>query len=47
MWYTWVLVLVTAMNTFFVVFHRYDVEESEVTLRYKLGYFFYMTFFFI
>lgn len=41
------LVTVTSMNTFFVLFHRYDSEDSEATPRYKLGYFFYMLNFFI
>ena len=45
--YAAVLVTVTSMNTFFVVFHRYDSEDSEATPRYKLGYFFYMLNFFI
>ena len=39
--YAWLLVFFTAVNTFFVVFHRYDSRDSELTLRYKLGYIFY------
>ena len=41
------LVFVTLMNTFFVVFHRYDVEDSETTLRYLLGTIFYMVDFYV
>lgn len=29
------------VNTFFVVFHRYDTKGSEWTLRYKIGLIFY------
>ena len=29
------------INTFFVVFHRYDSKESKWSLRYKIGYIFY------
>ena len=45
-WYTGVLVFATTLNTFFVVFHRYDSADSTLSLRYKLGYFFYMMNFF-
>ena len=41
-WYIWLLVSATAMNTFMVVFHKYDTEDSKETLRYKLGFILYM-----
>ena len=34
------------MQTFFVFFHMFDTEDSDETLRYKLGWAFYMIFFF-
>ena len=46
-WYAWVLVFATTINTFFVIFHKYDVEDSEKTLRYLLGFIFYMINFYI
>ena len=46
-WYSWILVFVTSINTFFVIFHKYDEDDSEKTLRYKLGYIFYMVNFYI
>ena len=39
--YTFSLIFFTMVNTFFVVFHRYDTKGSEWTLRYKLGLIFY------
>lgn len=46
-WFGGMIVFTTAMNTFFVVFHHFDVDGSEKTLRYKLGSIFYMINFFI
>ena len=46
---TYMIFMVTAqsMNTFFVIFHMFDVEDSDETLRYKMGYVLYMVFFFL
>ena len=41
------MVAAQSMNTFFVIFHMFDSEDSDETLRYKLGYVFYMIFFFL
>ena len=34
------------LQTFFTIFHKYDSEDSESTTRYKVGWVFYMIFFF-
>ena len=39
--------LLQGLQCFFVFFHAFDTEESDETLRYKLGYIFYMIFFFV
>lgn len=41
------LITAQSMNTFFVVFHMFDTEDSDEKLRYKLGNFAFMTFFFL
>ena len=35
------------MNTFFTVFHKFDVSDSEEKLRYKLGFIMYMVNFYV
>ena len=46
---TYMVFMVSAqsMNTFFVIFHMFDTEDSDQTLRYKMGYVLYMVFFFV
>lgn len=34
------------MQSFFVIFHKFDSDTSDTTLRYEMGYVLYMTFFF-
>ena len=46
-WYFGLIVYTQAANTFFVVFHSLDVEDSEETLRYKMGTVLYMINFFL
>ena len=36
-----------ASQTFFTIFHALDSKDSDETLRYKIGYFLYMAFFFL
>ena len=41
------LIFTQGMNSFFVLFHKFDGRNSEKTLRYKLGFVFGLMFFFL
>ena len=46
-WIMGVTLFCVILNTFFITFHEFDTEDSETTLRYKLGQIFYMIFFIV
>ena len=45
-WYFSLIIFMQLLQTFFTMFHKYDSEDSEYTTRYKVGWVFYMIFFF-